>query len=52
MAHHGHDHGSDKGAAFMGLVIGAIAIFAILFTITKLTNSHYAGEKGQAEATK
>jgi len=54
MAHHHHDHtyGSDTKAAFMGLVIGAIVIFAILRTIVYMTNAKYSHERPAAEATK
>ncbi len=41
-------HGSDMGAAFAGLVIGAIALLLILGTIVKLTNRHYESEKPAA----
>jgi hypothetical protein len=43
-------HGSDMGAAFAGLVIGAIALLLILGTIVKLTNLHYESEKPAAAA--
>ena len=49
---HHDQHGTDKGAAFTGLIAGAILIFLVLFGITKWTNSRYAAEKGHAEATK
>ena len=49
---HTHTHGSDRGAAFLGLIIGAIVIFAILRTIVSLTNHKYANERPAAEATK
>jgi hypothetical protein len=58
MAHpHDHDHdapthGSDRTAAFYGLIIGAIVLFAVLRTIVYLTNAHYANEKPAAAATK
>jgi hypothetical protein len=58
MAHthdQGHEaptHGPDTRAAFMGLVIGAIVIFAILRTIVYVTNAHYQHERPAAEATK
>ena len=45
-------HSSDMGAAFLGLVIGAIAIFLLLGSIVMLTNRHYAGEKAVAGAEK
>jgi hypothetical protein len=44
--------GTDKSAGFTGLILGAIAIFVILFGIVRLTNAHYSGEKTAAEATK
>ncbi|HVX40987.1 MAG TPA: hypothetical protein VHB25_15560 [Gemmatimonadaceae bacterium] len=49
---HTHPHGSDMKAAFLGLIIGAIVIFAILRTIVAMTNAHYAHERPAAEATK
>lgn len=50
---HAHvDHSSDMGAAFLGLVIGAIALFLLLGSIVMLTNRHYAGEKAVAGAEK
>lgn len=54
MAHdtHAHPHASDRKAAFMGLVIGAIVLFVIVRTIVYLTNSKYAHERPAAEATK
>jgi hypothetical protein len=38
-------HPGDKSAAFTGLILGAIAIFVIMFAIVRLTNSHYENEK-------
>ncbi len=45
---------TDKSAGFTGLILGAIAIFVILFGIVRLTNAHYSGEKAESgvEATK
>jgi hypothetical protein len=43
-------HGSDMGAAFAGLIIGAVALLLILGSIVKLTNRHYANEKPAAAA--
>ncbi len=43
-------HSSDMGAAFAGLVIGAIALLLILGTIVRLTNRHYESEKPAAAA--
>lgn len=33
--------GADTAPAFAGLIVAVIAIFAILFSIVWLTNSHY-----------
>ena len=44
-------HGSDMKAAFLGLVLGAIALFGIIYTIVHLTNARYAHEKPAAAAT-
>ncbi|MGH7618077.1 MAG: hypothetical protein ACREPM_12680 [Gemmatimonadaceae bacterium] len=55
MAHDQHTHsaqGSDTKAAFLGLIIGAVALFGIVRTIIALTNAKYAHEKPAAEATK
>lgn len=32
---------SDMKAGFLGLVIGGICIFVILFAIVKITHAHY-----------
>jgi hypothetical protein len=44
------EHTSDKGAAFTGLIVTAIAIFIICFTIVKLTNAKFAGHGTEATA--
>jgi hypothetical protein len=47
-----NDHskgGSDMGAAFAGLVGGALFIGAILYGIVLLTNNHFNSEKGEAK---
>jgi hypothetical protein len=41
---------SDMGAAFAGLVVGALALLLLLGTIVMLTNRHYAAEKPAAGA--
>jgi len=46
------EHGSDMGAAYLGLVIGAIALFLLIGSIVMLTNRHYANEKPAAGAEK
>ncbi len=46
---HTHDsHAGDMKAGFLGLIIGAVCIFAILFSIVKLTSAHYAHERPAA----
>ena len=46
--HHDHEHPSDKGAAFLGLVIGAIALFAVAYTMVQLTNRAFEGHQPAA----
>lgn len=47
----GHqDHGSDTGAAFTGLIGGAVFIGLILYGIVLLTNRKFEGEHGAAAA--
>lgn len=49
--HGGHAvHGSDMGAAFAGLIIGALALLLLLGSIVLLTNRHYANERAAAGA--
>jgi hypothetical protein len=45
------DHKADARAAFMGLILGAIVLFGILYTIVRLTNAHYAGRSEAPAAT-
>jgi hypothetical protein len=46
-----HDHGSDKAAAFTGLIVGLIALLVMCTTIVKLTNAKYAKHEAAAEST-
>jgi hypothetical protein len=39
---------TDKSAGFTGLILGAIAIFVLMFGIVRLTNAHYSGEKAES----
>ncbi len=41
--------GPDTSPAFVGLVLAAISIFVILFSIVMITNRHY--EQKEAAAT-
>jgi hypothetical protein len=45
-------HGSDKRAAFIGLVVTAVLLFLMSFTIVKLTSAHYAAKGEAAESTR
>jgi hypothetical protein len=38
---------SDKKAAYIGLVVTAVLLFLMSFTIVQLTNHEYAGREGQ-----
>ncbi|HEX7939286.1 MAG TPA: hypothetical protein VF483_09870 [Gemmatimonadaceae bacterium] len=38
----------DKSAGFTGMILGAIAIFLVLFAIVRMTNAKYAGEHAEA----
>jgi hypothetical protein len=45
----------DKSAGFSGLILGAIALFVLLFGIVRVTNASYkheGGEKPGVEAGK
>jgi hypothetical protein len=37
-------HPGDKSAGFTGLILGAIAIFVIVFSIVRITNAKYNNE--------
>ena len=39
----------DKSAAFTGLILGAITIFVIIFSIVRMTNARYSAHE-DAEA--
>jgi hypothetical protein len=41
---------TDRSAGFTGLILGAIAIFVILFGIVRLTNAHYNNEKAETRS--
>ena len=49
-----HSVRGDRAPAFIGLIGGAIFIFAVLFGVVKWTNAQFAGhgEGAKAEATK
>lgn len=42
------EHSGDMKAGFLGLIIGAICVFVILFSIVKITHHHFASEKPAA----
>lgn len=39
--HAHHDHKADARAAFMGLIVGAVFLLAVVLTIVKLTNAKF-----------
>ena len=41
-------HPGDKSAGFTGLILGAIAIFILVFAIVRFTNAKYNHEKAEA----
>jgi hypothetical protein len=45
-----HSVRDDRSAAYLGLVGGAIFIFAVLFTVVRLTNAKFAHERGERPA--
>ena len=45
-----HDHKADARAAFMGLILGAIVLFGIMYTIVRLTNAKYASHAEAAQS--
>ena len=40
----------DKSAGFSGLILGAIVLFVVMFSIVRMTNAKYAGHKAEAGA--
>ena len=46
--HIAHDWKADARAAFMGLIFGAIALLAIVYTIVQLTNRKFEGHAAAA----
>ena len=40
----------DKKAAFLGMIVTAVLLFAMSFTIVKLTNAKFNREKAEAKA--
>jgi hypothetical protein len=41
---------NDKSAAFKGLLVTAVLLFVMAFTIVKLTNARFASHQGAAAA--
>ncbi len=44
-------HPSDRAAAYRGLILGAIVLGALIFTIVRLTNAHYNAKEGVKAAS-
>lgn len=45
-------HESDRSAAYRGLILGAIVLAIVLFTIVRLTNARYTAEAGSKTASR
>ena len=45
-----HDHKADARAAFTGLIVGAIFLLTVTYTIVQLTNRKFAGHAPVAPA--
>jgi hypothetical protein len=43
---------SDKRSAVIGMIVTAILLFVVAFTIVQLTNAKFAGSESHAGATK
>jgi hypothetical protein len=41
---------TDFSAALTGLILGGVVLFAILFAIVHMTNSHFEGHKAEQKA--
>ncbi len=50
MSQASHSHGSDKGAAFAGLIGGAIFIAIVVYGLVVWTNSRFDAHEGEAHA--
>jgi len=46
MAHDTHAHGSDKGAAFAGLIGGFLFIAAVVYALVVWTNNRFDAHEG------
>ena len=45
-AHHGHaHHGSDKGAAFLGLIGGLVFVIVVAYAVVVWTNGRFEGHQ-------
>jgi hypothetical protein len=51
MSQASHSHGSDKGAAFAGLIGGAIFIAIVVYGLVVWTNSLFDAHEGEAHAS-
>lgn len=47
----GHAQASDRGAAFTGLIVGAVVLLIMVLAIVAFTNRQFAGHSAQAAAT-
>ena len=43
-------YAGDKRAAFVGMIVTAVLLFIMSYTIVKLTNAKFAGHKAEGTA--
>ena len=43
-------YAGDKRAAFVGMIVTAVLLFIMAFTIVKLTNAKFAGHNAEGKA--
>ena len=48
MSTHHHDAGSDKGPAFLGLLIGVVLLTAMMYGMVQWTNTRFEGHAAGA----
>jgi hypothetical protein len=52
MTSNAHSHGSDKGAAFVGLIGGALFIAAVVVALIVWTNKRFDAHEGEAHSVR
>jgi hypothetical protein len=47
---HEAPHASDRAAAYRGLILGAIVLGALLYTVSRVTHAYYSSKTAPAAA--